>query len=83
MQEYVLEEKQHVEAWNFICIHMQKVALLCWVQKDYIRHQAVGGEVTELGWVQEPEVEFHHTGGSGVGLPRQHPRVTVGGHLVA
>jgi hypothetical protein len=83
MQEYVLEEKHHVEAWNFIRIYMQKVALLCWVEKDYIRHQAVGGEVTELGLVQKPEVEFHHTGGSGVRLPRQHPRVTVGRHLVA
>jgi hypothetical protein len=42
-----------------------------------------GGQMTELGWVQEPEVEFHHTRGSGVGLPCQHPRVMVGGHPVA
>jgi hypothetical protein len=73
VQEYILEEKQHVEAWNF-SVGFRKIifATKLW-----------GGEVTELGWVQEPEVEFHHTGGSGVGLPRQHPRVTVGGHLVA
>jgi hypothetical protein len=62
---------------------MQKVALLCWVQKDYIHRQAVGGEATELRSTQEPEVEFHHTGGSGVGRPHQHLGVTVGGHPVA
>jgi hypothetical protein len=43
MQEYVIEEKRHVEAWSFMHIYMQKVALFCWVQKDYIRRQAVGG----------------------------------------